>query len=230
MHALSAQRRESEDAPEYWITYSDLMVSLLMVFALLLLIAIGKVQTEIARGAELIRGNKAAIRSAAAALEGSGTRITLDSATGSLTMDAEVLFDFRSAVLRPEAHATISQLATAFLPALLSRPAIDTMLQEIVIEGHTDTVGTYMYNLDLSQRRAFAVMQALVGITDSLPFSDRVRALVSASGKSEVRPILLDGQIEAARSRRIVIYVRFRDDAILSRIIDSTAIAAGARR
>jgi chemotaxis protein MotB len=219
---------EADEVPEYWITYSDLMVSLLMVFALLLFLAMARLQAEKKRVADAIAGVQVAIGAAGTVLKGSGGgSIVVDSVSGTLTMNSELLFSYGSAVLHPEAEQQISRIATVFLQGLLRKPSVDTLLQEIVVEGHTDTVGTYMSNLVLSQQRAYSVMRAMVESTYGMPHAERLRRLIVASGKSEVMPIRgTDGQIDAARSRRIAIRLRFRDDVMLKQLLETNTDAA----
>ena len=64
-----------------------------------------------------------------------------------------VFFDFDKYNIKPEFVAVIKQNADVLKKA--------TMLN-VVIEGHCDERGTNEYNLALGQRRATAVMQALV--------------------------------------------------------------------
>lgn len=66
-----------------------------------------------------------------------------------------IQFDYDKAILRPEAMPTIRQIAEALKRA----PALS-----IFVEGHTDARGSDAYNLDLSRRRAAAVVDALVNI------------------------------------------------------------------
>ena len=65
----------------------------------------------------------------------------------------KVLFDFNKATLKPEAR---SQLA-AVLQALKEQPGLN-----VLIVGHTDSVGSDAYNMGLSQRRAESVATYLV--------------------------------------------------------------------
>lgn len=69
-----------------------------------------------------------------------------------LTM-GEVLFAFAKADLSTGAHRSVSRLA-AFLQKYPNR--------SVLIEGHTDSVGSDEYNLDLSRRRAESVKARLV--------------------------------------------------------------------
>jgi outer membrane protein OmpA-like peptidoglycan-associated protein len=64
-----------------------------------------------------------------------------------------IYFDFGSAVLKAESDTVLKEIADA----LEKNPA-----WTLSVEGHTDNIGGDSYNLDLSQRRAQAVKQALV--------------------------------------------------------------------
>jgi outer membrane protein OmpA-like peptidoglycan-associated protein len=70
-----------------------------------------------------------------------------------LTLGSDVLFDVGQAVLKPGAYRSLERIAT-FLQAHVD--------QSVVVEGYTDSTGSEQLNLDLSRRRAEAVMQALV--------------------------------------------------------------------
>jgi outer membrane protein OmpA-like peptidoglycan-associated protein len=65
----------------------------------------------------------------------------------------DVLFDFNRAELRGGAKQNLSRLVNF----LRENPDRD-----VLIEGHTDSVGSEQYNLDLSQRRADAVRMFLI--------------------------------------------------------------------
>ncbi|SHM74301.1 OmpA family protein [Gracilibacillus kekensis] len=68
-----------------------------------------------------------------------------------LTLPEDILFDFDSDELRPEADEAIDQLAQV----------IDTTDDDVTIVGHTDNKGQDSYNLELSENRANAVLDAL---------------------------------------------------------------------
>lgn len=85
----------------------------------------------------------------------------------------DVLFDTAKATLKPGALTTVERLVK-FLQ--------DAPERTVIIEGHTDSVGSSEYNQDLSQRRADAVRTALLerGVSP-----DRIQAL----GKGEDYPV-----------------------------------------
>lgn len=63
-----------------------------------------------------------------------------------------ILFDFNKADVKAESDPTLTEIAT-----LLKRRAS----MRLLVVGHTDNVGGYAFNVDLSQRRAAAVVAAL---------------------------------------------------------------------
>jgi len=78
----------------------------------------------------------------------------------SLIMSSAVLFDFDSFQLKPDAKAILDTVAD-FLK--------DYSYTKIVVEGHTDNIGSEDYNLRLSKKRAESVAGYLVkkGIPDN---------------------------------------------------------------
>jgi OOP family OmpA-OmpF porin len=67
----------------------------------------------------------------------------------------EVNFNFNSAVIRPESYRDVGAIADALHnPILLG--------YGFLVMGHTDSVGGRIYNVGLSQRRAEAIVAALV--------------------------------------------------------------------
>jgi len=64
-----------------------------------------------------------------------------------------IYFDTDKAVIKPESRSTLEQIAKL----LAGQPQLN-----VFIVGHTDSQGTFDYNLDLSRRRAEAIAQELV--------------------------------------------------------------------
>jgi outer membrane protein OmpA-like peptidoglycan-associated protein len=103
---------------------------------------------------------------------------------------SDVLFDTGAATLKPGADLALSRLS-AFME---KNPET-----RLMVEGHTDNVGSETYNEDLSQRRAAAVKAALVsrGIQ-----GDRIEAV----GRGESFPVAgNDTQAGRQQNRRVEI-------------------------
>jgi outer membrane protein OmpA-like peptidoglycan-associated protein len=91
------------------------------------------------------------LRNAMAASDAASIQRTQNVLTA--TFHGEVFFDFDSYILKPGAYTEISRMA-----GVLNKYPQTT----IRVEGHTDSKGAEDYNLQLSQKRAEAVKNALV--------------------------------------------------------------------
>ncbi|MCP3974565.1 MAG: OmpA family protein [bacterium] len=103
---------------------------------------------------------------------------------------AYINFDVNSADIRPDSEQVLDDLFDG-LSEISGRA--------VMIEGHTSTEGATDYNLDLSERRAQAVVDALVarGLSDEL---------ISAVGKGESEPLVSESdETSRAINRRVEI-------------------------
>lgn len=109
-----------------------------------------------------------------------------------ITSDENLLFDSGKATLKPGGQAFLDKLARALR---------EKRLANVLVEGHTDNVGSAQLNDELSERRALAVRQALI---------DRnvAASRISARGLGMAKPIADNGTPEGrAANRRTEIFV-----------------------
>ncbi|EDP6834160.1 OmpA family protein [Campylobacter jejuni] len=137
--------------------------------------------------------------------------ITIDEKTGSISLPAEVLFDKDSYVLKNEAKASLRKILSEYFDAILKDPKIFSNIENIIIEGHTDSDGSYIYNLDLSQKRAYEVMNFIYTFYKS----DKLQKLLMASGRSFSDPVFVNGVEDKDKSRRIEIKFSIKNDNAL---------------
>ena len=84
-------------------------------------------------------------------------------------------------------------------------------IESITIEGHTNSDGTYLSNLALSQQRALAVMQFLYD--SNIIDKDLLSTYVNSSGRSSSDLILdKDGIEDKDASRRIEIKFAIKNE------------------
>ncbi len=157
------------------------------------------------------------------AFSSSDLSISVDEQTGAITLDSSVLFDYDSAELSEEGEKALAGFLPAYFDVVLSDEYID-YISEIIIEGHTDTSGSYVYNLDLSQARAAAVAAYCLDDGQSMFSGDmlsRVRELVSVSGRSWSSPIYdSGGNVDAAASRRVEVKFRLSDEEMIDQMLE----------
>ena len=80
--------------------------------------------------------------------QSSSLTIHIDSKTGDITFDSSILFDYNKSDLKDEGKEFLVSFIPKYISVLLGDKFRDS-IAEIIIEGHTDTQGDYIYNLDL---------------------------------------------------------------------------------
>ena len=151
-----------------------------------------------------------------------GNKINIDKKSGSLRLASNILFDKGSAMLKEGAKAELEANFIEYVSALIENKNIAKHLDKIIIEGHSDSDGSYLYNLNLSQKRAFAVMNYLLTI-DYIKRNNIKEKLV-ASGRSYLDAIKVNGIEDKDASRRIEVKFRLKnEDAMyeIERILDA---------
>ena len=146
-----------------------------------------------------------------------GDRLGVDKRSGALRLSSKVLFDKGSATLKEDAKAALKTSFEEYIRALLEDQRIAPYLDKIVIEGHTDSDGGFLYNLGLSQRRALSVMNYIL----TLPSVQRygIRDKLVASGRAYLDPIYdAQGREDKEASRRIEITFRLKNNEAMQEI------------
>lgn len=152
------------------------------------------------------------IKDLSAALSSASLRATVDSTTGDIRLESQVFFDTNSFDIK----ASGQELLNRFLPVYLSvlmRDEYKDYVGEIIIEGHTDTKGTYINNLELSQNRALAVAKYCLQMSAlSADMKLELQEILTAKGRSYSDPIYsADGSVNLDASRRVEFKFRLKD-------------------
>lgn len=127
---------------------------------------------------------------------------TQETDRGTLVTLGDVLFEFGRAEVKPSAQGALRKLAD-FLNKYPDR--------QLLIEGHTDSIGSASANMALSQRRAEAVAAALSGLGVS---PQRVRSV----GYGASYPVAGNTtDTDRALNRRVEVYISSGDQAVRGR-------------
>ncbi|RUM75456.1 MAG: hypothetical protein DSZ12_03640 [Sulfurovum sp.] len=148
--------------------------------------------------------------------EALGSKINIDKRTGSLKLASNVLFPVGKATLKDDSKIELKKAFEEYIGTLITNDEIKPHLDKIIIEGHTDSDGGYIYNLKLSQDRALAVMQYFL----TLDFSKKhnIKSLMTASGRAYLDPIIKEGKEDKEASRRIEIKFKLKNDDAMHEI------------
>ncbi|MFM4804252.1 flagellar motor protein MotB [Aeromonas bivalvium] len=221
----------TQENGEHWLTVSDLMAGLMMVFlfiAIVFMMNTQKKNDKIKDVAVAYQQNQVAI------YEALQTEFKNDLNKWGATIDKETLaFNFQSPdVLFANNETTLSDayknILNDFFPRYINvlRPYRES-LNEIRIEGHTSSAGlrgssenqAYFYNMRLSQGRTRAVLEYAYGLMPDE--TSWIKSNIAAVGFSSSRLIMKDGVEDAAQSRRVSFRAITNADIQIKRILEN---------
>ncbi|MCR5100387.1 MAG: OmpA family protein [Butyrivibrio sp.] len=154
------------------------------------------------------------------------SKMEVDAQTGSITFSSDVLFAYNDEELTEDSEKTLAEVIPKYIQVLLQDAYIDN-ISEIIIEGHTDTDGTYEYNMELSYARAKAVADFCLDSDNGLSEEqiEQLQKILTVNGKSYSDPVYVkdaDGndtdEIDMESSRRVEIKFRLKEDEMIEKI------------
>ena len=136
----------------------------------------------------------------------------VDKNTGDIVLDSAVLFKTGSSSIMADGQYLLNRFIPVYLEVLL-RPEYSDYLGQIVIEGHTDDVGTWENNMKLSQERAYEVMMYVLGMyREGSAERELLQKLLTATGRSETDLVYYpSGVVDQDASRRVEFKFSLKD-------------------
>jgi chemotaxis protein MotB len=219
------RRRPPEEGESYFMSMTDLMVGLLLIFIILLVYFALNLQTKTAELTGANRTRAQILQDLQRSLRDKGLQVEIDTQTGVLRLPDDVLFDKGQYQLTPRGESAVEKVASAMaqvLPCFTSSSLCRGersvhLIDAVFVEGHTDKdvmVGA-MNNYGLSVRRAEATFARLQTARPELnEFRNKPRSepgsapILGLSGYGPDRPIA-QGDDEAAKKRNRRIDLRF---------------------
>lgn len=145
-----------------------------------------------------------------------GDLINLDSKSGAIKFSSNILFDQGQYKIKEAFKKDLKVILQKYMSALFAYPEIKKHIDSIIIEGHTNSDGTYLANLELSQQRALELMKFLY--SSNIVDKDLLTNYVSASGRSYSNLVYVDSIEDKNASRRIEIKFRLKNEAAIREI------------
>lgn len=245
---MRRHKKRQEEETSYWLSYSDMMAALLLIFILIISFTILQSQKryeekeeELAAQQEIVQQQQEQLAEQQEELDkligirteliealkeefdGTELSVNVDPKTGSIALDSSILFDSGQYALK----TTGEDLLKKFLPkyiGVLTDKQFNDYISEIIIEGHTDTQGDYLYNLELSQKRALSVATFCLDTNKEVLSEgkiEKLRKIVTANGKSFSNPVLDEnGNEDQNASRRVEFLFRLKDEEMISDMSD----------
>lgn len=157
------KRRGKQDGESpFWISFSDLMSALMVLFLVVMAVTLVAVTQSIdsATRASIERSQAISKLMALIADDSKKSGVGVDQNNFRIDLGKDVRFESGSYTITPAAR----QFLRTYVPVLLhakDTPEGKRWLRSVVIEGFTDEDGTYLYNLQLSLDRSRSVVCAL---------------------------------------------------------------------
>lgn len=154
------------------------------------------------------------------ALRTNGITASVDPTNGSIAFESDVLFESGKYKLTPAGKEFIDQFLPIYLDVLFSSE-YSGYVSEIIIEGHTDSDGGYLSNLELSQQRALAVASYVLSddcTAVSASIKVQLRDVVTVNGRSYSDRIMVNGVEDKDASRRVVFKFRLTDEQMIQQL------------
>jgi outer membrane protein OmpA-like peptidoglycan-associated protein len=216
---------ESKDENVYSLSTGDLMSGMLFIFILLLMGALLRIQENAEREEAIVKRYDQVKTQLYIDLQKEFKddltvwRATVDSTLCIRFQEPSMLFDEGEDKLKPKFQEILNDFFPRYI-AVLNRPQYRDNIEEIRIEGHTNSNGGYYSNMELSQDRTRAVLQYCFGLMKEQDVQ-WLRGLVTANGLSSSHLIFTrNGEEDKDLSRRVEFRVRTNAEKQLEDIAD----------
>jgi len=157
----------------------------------------------------------------AGALNAANIEVNTDQNTGAIQLSSEVLFSVGQSELKLEGKQFLQRFIPVYMDVIMSEE-YENSISEIIIEGHTDSTGTYIDNMALSQNRVRAVLEYI--LSDEFGYLTpeqkvALRKIATVNGRSYSDPILnANGVEDMDASRRVEFKFRLHDEAMIEQM------------
>ncbi|MDC3417313.1 OmpA family protein [Aquibacillus salsiterrae] len=217
--------RDEQDEGHFWPSFTDLLTTILLCFILIFItmMVIKSLQIEeMNRTIDQLMGVRSElVKNLKQEFSDSPLEIEVDEKTGAIIFDTEILFEYDKANLKDQSFQFLDEFVPKYLDVLLES-GYEEYISEIIIEGHTDRDGSYLYNLQLSQERAFSVAEYI--LSNQFPYKNiqqQLQEKLTVNGKSfSDSRTDENGNYSASRSRRVEFKFRLKDQEILEKTRD----------
>ena len=211
------QHRQVEDNESHWISLSDMMTGLMMIFLLVSIsfmvnanaqrryvtdIVTTYQDVKLSLYDDLFKEFSQDLKTWGGELEPKTLTIRFN--------DPEVLFETGKSSLKPNFKAILSNFVPRYV-RIMTQDKYKKNVQEVRIEGHTSSEwngnmtgdAAYLHNMDLSQQRTRSVLAYILALNTLTDQDQCLKEHVTANGLSSSKLVKKDGVEDKDASRRV---------------------------
>lgn len=209
MRIKNKMEETNENNNIFWITMTDLMTALVLVFIVMFFYAF--LQNNIKNFHQDIAQRNIS-KTLQENLTKQNIKATIEPNSGIVKISDLELFEINSYTLSENGKKYLDKFAPAYLDSLFSNEYLNKNLDKIVIQGHTDSqtyIGNYsqdqqyMKNMELSLNRALTVANYITNTPYNKKNGDKLRKMILVEGASFSSPIITNGKEDYTKSRRV---------------------------
>jgi len=223
-------KRKSSETQEnniFWVTMTDLMTALVLVFIVLFFYTyISSYYEKIERTS----AQHAASEVLEKTLQQKHLDAVVDSSAGVVKISDLELFDLNSYELSPKGKQYLLSFVPAYLDSLFSNEYLSNHIDKIIIQGHTDSQTykgefsddeQYMKNMELSLKRAYTVANFITNTPYNKVNGDKLRKMIIVEGASFSSPVMTtQGKEDFAKSRRVELKIVMKEQSKYKDILE----------
>lgn len=206
---LKLQKEENSQDNIFWVTMTDLMTALVLVFIVLFFYTYMTSTYERIEGS--IEQQKAA-ENLEKSLNEQNIDAIIDGNRGVVKISDLELFEVNSYELSEKGKKYLDKFAPVYFDSLFTNDYLNKNIAKIIIQGHTDSQTykgnfsedeQYMKNMELSLKRAYSVANYMISTQYNKDNGSKLRKMIIVEGASFSSPILVNGKEDFAKSRRV---------------------------
>lgn len=220
MARINIKKAEAEEENVFWVTMSDMLLGLMMVFMTLFVLAMtgftqNKLQQQATQSEVAKKLNQA--------LQEQKINATINKVTGEVKISDLELFDVNSYNLSTKGKMYLNKFIPVYVNTIFSNPKLADKIVNVVIQGHTDSQtysgiiskeGQFTKNMDLSLKRANAVEEYMFTTAYNKKYTNKLIKTLAVEGKSFTDPVIVNGKEDYNKSRRVELKLVVKDTNI----------------
>ena len=215
---LRPKTEEINDGNIFWVTMTDLMTGLVLVFIVLFFYTY---MTSHYQSIQKDLAQENASKTLQETLKNQKIEASVDPVSGVVKISDLELFDINSYKLSNKGKAYLDKFAPAYLNSIFTNEYLNKNIDKIIIQGHTDSQTfkgkfsedeQYMKNMELSLNRAYEVANYMTNTSYNKANGNRLRKMIIVEGASFSEPVIVNGKEDFAKSRRVELKITLKEN------------------